>query len=210
MAQLDCIRQVASVEPRVVNVQSFRYFLTPIHCASEAGHPHCVLWLLQAGANPEVKDVSGETALHKASSKGHAECVSLLIAAPCNVSVQNSNGQTASALAEISGYPAIAEFIRKSEFASLNDFQRRILSEPTFTMHRLSRKRTHDAMYQGTVKRICSGDISERIMSTPIVPLSGLMNPMQTSVIEHEKLRREECGYSDSLMDMYFSEFHGC
>lgn len=32
-----------------------RYTQTPAHIAAFAGHPHCLSWLLQAGAHPDAQ-----------------------------------------------------------------------------------------------------------------------------------------------------------
>jgi len=203
--KLDCIRQVASINPIVINVQSSDSFRTPLHCTSEAGHPHCLLWLLQAGANPEVKDIQGETALHKAARNGNAECVSLLIATSCSISTQNSNGQTASIIAEQAGYTDIANFIRQTELL-MSDLQPAETRFGGFQTARFSRKRSRDVC-DGTMKRIRTDETP--VIMTPTIR-HCMVYPMTTSVVEHERLCKMENGYINYFLDSMLSEIHGC
>jgi len=206
---LDCLRQVISFEPTTINLQSSKTFQTPLHCAAEGGHPHCVLWLLQAGVNPDVKDNIGETALHKASKVGSAECVGILISTTLNISVQNSNGQTASMLADISGYPHIASFIRQREVAGLNVFHSRSDRMGSFPIcPRLSRKRTRDMCdLDSPYKRQRSYDM----IDIPLPPsVLSNTNSISTSVMEHEDLCGSEIQYTNVLFESMIQEWHGC
>lgn len=51
----------------------------PLHDASLLGHFAVCKTLLAAGANPNLKDSVGETALHQASRNGHIEIIRLLL-----------------------------------------------------------------------------------------------------------------------------------
>ncbi|CAL1275496.1 unnamed protein product [Larinioides sclopetarius] len=197
---LDCVRHVASVEPRSIHIQSSKTFQTPLHTASEGGHPFVVLWLLQAGTNPKVKDIFGETALHKAARIGNAECVSLLMEVADNIGSQNLSGQTASAVAQFSGFPDLARFISQREEACLNAFQsRQILPIP-----RMSRKRMRDA--------VCDDDVCKRRRPDEVVSsdMSDALDSMTTSRYEHDNLCNVDFGYRNILYEVMLSEYHGC
>ncbi|XP_054712534.1 ankyrin repeat domain-containing protein 10-like [Uloborus diversus] len=207
--KLDCVRQIVSVEPRLLNMQSSKNFQTAIHCSAEAGHPHCLLWQLQAGANAEVKDCQGEIALHKAARRGNAECVSLLIASSSNLSCLNSNGQTAATLAELCGHPAIASFIR-SHTSSFDPLHFATPSNGIVPqVARLSRKRTHDMMNIDSLKRFRKNDLNVCDIPLPQV-INNFASQETMSVIEHEKMRTMEIGYSNSFLDYMLSESLGC
>jgi serine/threonine-protein phosphatase 6 regulatory ankyrin repeat subunit C len=51
---------------------------TPLHAAAKAGSAAMVKALLEAGAEPSLKDASDETALLLAAANGHREVVALL------------------------------------------------------------------------------------------------------------------------------------
>ena len=63
--------------------------------ASHEGRIDIVRELLEAGADPNIKNEDGETALIIASSLGHYEIVKLLLEAGVDINIQNSYGNTA-------------------------------------------------------------------------------------------------------------------
>uniref|UniRef100_A0A8C9QSK8 Ankyrin repeat domain 10 n=2 Tax=Marmotini TaxID=337730 RepID=A0A8C9QSK8_SPEDA len=63
-----------------LNVSTTRYAQTPAHIAAFGGHPQCLVWLIQAGANINKPDCEGETPIHKAARSGSLECISALVA----------------------------------------------------------------------------------------------------------------------------------
>ena len=50
--------------------------------------------LLEAGANPNARDESGQTPLHRAAGSGNAEAIEALAAAGANLEARNESGQT--------------------------------------------------------------------------------------------------------------------
>lgn len=48
--QLECVMQLVQMGCEV-NTLTSRFNQTPTHTAAFGGHPHCVLWLTQAGAD---------------------------------------------------------------------------------------------------------------------------------------------------------------
>ncbi|XP_060091660.1 ankyrin repeat and SOCS box protein 1 [Heteronotia binoei] len=54
---------------------------TPLRIAATGGHGHCVNFLIQKGAEIDLVDVKGQTALYVAVVHGHLECVRILLEA---------------------------------------------------------------------------------------------------------------------------------
>ncbi|EMP34824.1 Ankyrin repeat and SOCS box protein 1, partial [Chelonia mydas] len=54
---------------------------TPLRIAATAGHGNCVDFLLQKGAEIDLVDVKGQTALYVAVVNGHLECAQILLEA---------------------------------------------------------------------------------------------------------------------------------
>lgn len=54
---------------------------TPLRIAATAGHSECVDFLISQGAEVELVDVKGQTALYVAVVNGHLDCVRILLEA---------------------------------------------------------------------------------------------------------------------------------
>uniref|UniRef100_A0A8C0J6G3 Ankyrin repeat domain-containing protein 10 n=1 Tax=Chelonoidis abingdonii TaxID=106734 RepID=A0A8C0J6G3_CHEAB len=63
-----------------VNACTTRFAQTPAHIAAFGGHPQCLIWLVQAGANINKQDYVGETPIHKAARSGSMDSISALVA----------------------------------------------------------------------------------------------------------------------------------
>ena len=79
------------VTPNLIKVNG----QTPLHIAIDGGHSKMIKTLLDAGANPEIKDSRGQTALLQAINSGDDKVVTTLLAANANPDVKNNNGETA-------------------------------------------------------------------------------------------------------------------
>lgn len=64
-AQLECVMRLVEVGCGV-NAVTSRFAQTPTHIAAFGGHPECLLWLLQAGAdiNRQVKHLMHTKHIH--------------------------------------------------------------------------------------------------------------------------------------------------
>ncbi|XP_054624876.1 ankyrin repeat domain-containing protein 10a isoform X2 [Dunckerocampus dactyliophorus] len=110
--ELECVIRLVQMGCDV-NTVSSRFSQTPTHTAAFGGHPHCVLWLSQAGADINrqgslatssnstggVQDLTGEAPIHKAARAGSLECIQVLLIAGAKPHVRNASGQTAADLA---------------------------------------------------------------------------------------------------------------
>ncbi|RDD44087.1 Ankyrin repeat and SOCS box protein 13 [Trichoplax sp. H2] len=67
---------------------------TPLHLAASSGGADCVKILLQAGANPNAKEVNGLSPLHLAVYHGRASCVEVLLNNGCKVDARTRFGCT--------------------------------------------------------------------------------------------------------------------
>ena len=69
--------------------------MTPLMWAALNGHALTCRLLLEHGANPDIRQTSGEnTALLFAAGKGHVDIVRSLIAAGSHVEERNASGYT--------------------------------------------------------------------------------------------------------------------
>lgn len=63
-------------------------------CAADRGSYEMIQCLLQAGANPTTKDISGRTALHYAARHSNTTILKRLLEPEVDIDVQNSQGRT--------------------------------------------------------------------------------------------------------------------
>ena len=74
--------------------------------AADEGYEACVKALLRAKANPDLQDISGDTALMVAAQEAHEACVKTLLRAKANTELLDKDGHTALQHAEIKGHTA--------------------------------------------------------------------------------------------------------
>ncbi len=87
---------------------------TPMHSAVSRKHGDVVRILLDAGANPNVRQSAGWTPLHAAAMNGDLTSVELLLAAGADPTATNEEGRSVTDLANESGDDATAERIRSA------------------------------------------------------------------------------------------------
>lgn len=79
----------------VINTRSVTTGETPLHVVIQNGSGVYLTYLLQHGANPNVRDNAGTAPIVLAASRGRSDLIDKLIAAKANVNYGNSNGETA-------------------------------------------------------------------------------------------------------------------
>jgi len=80
---------------------------------SDRGHPEVVRFLLEKGANPNIKDYMGLTLLMQAAWNGHLNIVKLLVENKADIHMQGAGGWTALYFAALSDreHPEIVRFL---------------------------------------------------------------------------------------------------
>lgn len=68
---------------------------TPLHWATRQGHLASVVLLMNAGADPQIKDAEGCSSIHLAAQFGHTAVVAYLIARNVNADTFDAGGMTA-------------------------------------------------------------------------------------------------------------------
>lgn len=79
--------------PKQLNVADFKK-QTPLMLMAEDGDTELVRLMLQAGADPEMQDIQGMTALHSAIKSGVNSCVDALLDHPCSLDKITCDGQS--------------------------------------------------------------------------------------------------------------------
>ena len=77
-----------------VDKQGFITREAALHLASRAGHLHVVKFLVEKGANMNIKNKGGANPIHIATWDNHEEIVRFLVESGADVDARNSWGQT--------------------------------------------------------------------------------------------------------------------
>lgn len=76
----------------------------PIHSAAAAGHVKIVKMLLEMGADPNVREQAGYTALHAAAQNGDVEMIHELLLGGADLRLKSDDGKTAMDIAMDAGH----------------------------------------------------------------------------------------------------------
>eukprot|EP00854_Cymbomonas_tetramitiformis_P011052 gene11052-13071_t len=87
-------RRVVELIESGSNVRTVKKGKTPLHWAAINGHVLIVQTLLQAGAEPDIADSEGATALFYAVERNLKDVVQILIQSGADVNVRNQAGET--------------------------------------------------------------------------------------------------------------------
>lgn len=87
----------------------------PLHNACSFGHADVVRALLEAGANPNIKDNWNYTPLHEAASKGKIDVCIALLQEAASTTIRNSEGKTPLDVADATTRPVLTGEYRKDE-----------------------------------------------------------------------------------------------
>ncbi|XP_035709027.1 protein phosphatase 1 regulatory subunit 12B isoform X10 [Folsomia candida] len=88
---------------------------TALHVAACKGYIKVLDQIIKAGANINVTDVDGWTALHAAAHWGQKEACEILLENNCDTSIKDSCDQTALEIADSSVLPVFEQFKRKRD-----------------------------------------------------------------------------------------------
>ncbi|XP_074846465.1 ankyrin repeat domain-containing protein 10 isoform X3 [Carettochelys insculpta] len=138
-----------------VNACTTRFAQTPAHIAAFGGHPQCLIWLIQAGANINKQDYVGETPIHKAARSGSMDSISALVAHGAQIDLRNASGLTAADLAHTQGFQECAQFLLNVQNCHLNHFFRNgtLNGGPSILSGGTSRKRSFEDVESAGVKK---------------------------------------------------------
>lgn len=87
---LGLLAQQAPTQLKIADIKS----QTPLMLMAEAGDTELVRIMLQAGADPEMQDLQGMTALHSAIKSRMDSCVDVLLNYPCILDKRTFDGQS--------------------------------------------------------------------------------------------------------------------
>jgi hypothetical protein len=97
------IGQLAKDGPEQLDIADLKG-QTPLMLMAEAGDTELVTIMLQAGANPDVQDWQGMTALHAACKSLVDSCVDVLLDHPCELNKLTQEGRSALHTASWAGH----------------------------------------------------------------------------------------------------------
>ncbi|XP_053160422.1 ankyrin repeat domain-containing protein 10 isoform X2 [Hemicordylus capensis] len=154
--QLECLMQLVR-EGATVNACTTRFAQTPAHIAAFGGHPQCLIWLIQSGANINKQDYVGETPIHKAARSGSMESISALVAHGAQIDLRNASGLTAADLAHTQGFQECAQLLLNLQNCALNHFYSNGtlngIHQNTSLNNGASRKRSFEHMESAGIKK---------------------------------------------------------
>jgi len=90
----EVVEALNEVGTTVVNTRDFSSRETALHIVAKRGDLLYTRFLLQKGANPNLRDVKGNTPLMVAVSAGHGDLIAPMVAAKVNVNQGNDSGET--------------------------------------------------------------------------------------------------------------------
>jgi len=117
-------------------IVSYKTKQTPIFYAARENSKKILVWLLERGANPDVKDPDGTTPLHWATRKGHAEIVKLLVEAGADVKAEDVNGLRPLQYSYSYNRPELRAYLAAAERASKFMQRQRVKSSSKGTLNR--------------------------------------------------------------------------
>lgn len=87
------IKQLAEMAPKQLNIRDLKG-QTPLMLSAEYGDTELVLTMLKAGADPNIQDWRGVTALHSAVKSHVNSCVDALLDHPCSLTKSTNDGRS--------------------------------------------------------------------------------------------------------------------
>lgn len=83
----------------------------PLFVAARGGHLHVLKWLLEMGADRNVRSAKGSTPLMAAAYYGKLACAEALVAAGADATLHNNDKSTAKSFAATNGHKDVVAFL---------------------------------------------------------------------------------------------------
>ncbi|SNX85263.1 related to HOS4 - subunit of the Set3 complex [Melanopsichium pennsylvanicum] len=115
---------VAATLSDLIDAETLHDRRTPLHLACIRGYDDVARQLLDLGADVDLQDRAGNTALHFASAWGHTSLVQLLIERGCSLAVKNLEGSTPSDYAYSNSVKEALETMGRVRYESRKKFRR--------------------------------------------------------------------------------------
>ena len=90
---------------------------TPVHTAANYKRAQCLRILLEAGGDPNFRDIDGRSPLHLAAFHGAVDCVKYLLAHGAKTNLLNKTGKSPRLLAKARGNHVILKLLDEHEGA---------------------------------------------------------------------------------------------
>ena len=94
----------SQVEPNALNITSPNQCHSLLMSACAFGSLKCATYLIESGANPNLKNFNGYTALHWAAFTGKTETLSLLLSNKADIESRTNDGKTPIHVAAMRGH----------------------------------------------------------------------------------------------------------
>jgi ankyrin repeat protein len=148
--------------PDLINAPSGENRLTPLCAAASKGQLRVADFLLDHGADVNLADGQGKTALYHAAEAGNKAMVELLLGRGADVNARDGRGQTALHLAAANGFQSVAEAL----LANHADVNARDQDQET-PLH-LAARNGHAAMVTFLIAHQADLNAQDRIGWTPL------------------------------------------
>ncbi len=90
---------------------------TPVHTACRYGKTRCLRLLLEAGGDPDFRDIDGRSPTHLAAREGHVDCMKYLLAHGAKTNLLSKTGKSARLLANARGNHVILKLLDEHDGA---------------------------------------------------------------------------------------------
>ncbi len=91
---------------------------TPVHTAANYERAQCLRMLLEAGGDPNFRDIDGRSPMHLAAFRGAVDCVKYLLAHGAKINLLNKTGKSPRLLAKARGNHVILKLLDEHEGAA--------------------------------------------------------------------------------------------
>jgi len=108
---IQCVRKLLELNPKLVNQKDSVFGRTPLHWAARGVHLDVLLFLLERGADPKIGDNSRITALQSVSARGHREAAEMLLKRGADVNAVDEFGKTPLAYAITGKHQELVRFL---------------------------------------------------------------------------------------------------